>query len=121
MASTRLERCPHCGEYWNANHYATHRRTCLRDHDILAAIRQTADDGTGRAIGRIEYRNLADKPVGDDHIARTFGTWNAAMAHLGLLPPLRRRNDPLNMPLTDEERHVCIRRYEAEYAYYPSK
>ena len=121
MAKIRLERCPHCGEYWKATHYTTHRRTCLKDPDLLDAIRRMCDDGTGRAIQRTQYREIPDTPVSDDHIARTFGSWNAAMKRLGLLPPLRRRYDPLNAPLTDEERHTCMRRYEAEYAYYPSK
>ena len=117
----RLDRCPHCGEFYDDFHYATHRRTCLQDPDILDAIRRLADDGTGRAINRAAYRELPDKPVSDDHIARTFGSWREAMQRLGLLPPPRQRNDPLNAPLSDAERFACRRRYDVECAYYPSK
>lgn len=118
-----LLKCPHCGNLIQHQKWSVHSRTCLYDPAIREVVRKLLDDGTGRAIMRREYERLENTPVSADFIYRTFGGWDAATDAMGLAraPKTPRRVDALNRPLSDDERHCCMRRLVNEEAWYPSK
>lgn len=116
--------CRYCHQPFTATTITRHEDVCFEDPSLIEALRRIIDDGTGRAISRVNYRRLANRPVSDDHLARTLGGWDAVAEFLGLAKPFReigRKRTGLNAPLTDAERHCCTLRMAAEQAYYPSK
>lgn len=103
------EECPHCHNLFSVARLAQHMNVCLRNPELLAALRVALEASPGVAKSREEYHATRDRATMPHPatLQNHAGSWAAVVALVGLEMP---SNAGINAPLTEAEREVCVRR-----------
>ena len=110
------EECPHCHMLFSVARLAQHTNVCLRNPELLAALRVALEASPGVAKSKEEYHATRDRATMPHPatLQNHAGSWAAVVALVGLEMP---SNAGINAPLTEAERHACKTRAQRIAAY----